>query len=359
MTAILRRRRQFALNLLPCLVTLCATTAGRADELRYKFSPGQMFAYRVELVGEGGTERFAGTPVFMVKEVQKDGDAILSVVGRLEYGTRPRGAKTFTPQPGMEAWVGSRVTIDRLGHSVSGRKETVYGPLPTMLQELLPLKKLFFVELPFGRKDTYVNSGTANLWLTKQGGFLGPTIQTTRGYLELNVKAEPDTGGSVKLTKDRSFRTTQGPKQEWKYQGTSRFDADRGLILATDGTYTDDDTKHPLKVTVRLLEGADFDKALKQSAADVARRPPEQDPVEERRVRVDLKSPTRFKSGDDLKRGSVVAHLMGDYQWYLADVVEIVSKHKVAIRLRGSKEEKDVHPGELAHPPADKASKKK
>src|SRR5207247_5543384 len=95
-------------------------------------------------------------------------------------------------------------------------------------------------------------------------------------------------------------------------------------------------------------------RAKAQAEADRARMPAELEPFELKRVRLDLKEATRFKTTKELKPGMAVGHFLsaGGHHWYLADVAEVLSDYKLKVRYRGSREEYEVHAGELALLPA-------
>src|SRR5262249_36162306 len=131
-------------------------------------------------------------------------------------------------------------------------------------------------------------------------------------------------------------------------------DRDRGLMVSS--TATCDTEEGPVTIRIRLLEGDELKQAVELANVDWADRPSEIDAFELRRVRVDLDSPRRLTSPAEARSGMAVAHCRdGDYQWYLAQVVEVVDakRYQVRIRYRGSDEVLVVHPGQLAIPPAD------
>jgi hypothetical protein len=157
------------------------------------------------------------------------------------------------------------------------------------------------------------------------------------------------------VVKKKGFRSTEGPAREWTYQGTSRFDRQRGLVLSTEARFDSEEKGQPAAPVVmhmRLLEGDALARAKQQAKADVVSLPAELRPQELKRVRLDLKKPQRLKTTEGLEPGTAVAHFFtadkgGDYHWYRAEVVQVLSEDEVKIRYRGSQEEMTTHVGHL------------
>jgi len=146
-----------------------------------------------------------------------------------------------------------------------------------------------------------------------------------------------------------------------RYVSESRFDTARGLLLDTNAICTSDSggggRPPTVKITIRLLVGQELTRAIDRANADWSSRPKGFDPVELKRIRLDVKNLPRFNSPSEAKPGMVVAHFSdSDYHVYLAEVVEVVSQrqYQVKIRYRGSGEVMVVHSALLAIPPAGK-----
>jgi hypothetical protein len=317
--------------------------------LAYKFTPGPTFAYRVEILAERAdqTERFLGTPVITVKSVEDVAE--LAVVGRLACAVKPSGDEEYEPRPERDIWIGTRLAIDPSGQRLSGRADHNERGLPDSLRLLITPRRLLFVELPATVTGRYGSGGS--VWVTLNSPNPSNRI--------VNFK---------RVLKERSVHTTEGPPREWRFTSVSRFDRQRGLLLDTEAAYhrvEDGNEAEPVKINVRLLEGEELQQAYAQAQADWKLLPPGMEPKEFRRVRLnwtwrDNPQPHQvaLKSADQATPGLVVAYYSPELDCYcLAEVVEVLSEHKVKIRYRGSGEELDVHPGALAIPPADKLPK--
>jgi hypothetical protein len=337
------------------------------DRLAYKLTQGQIVGYRIDIQADFAdkVERFYGTPVFTVHSILKDGTAELAAVGRLALSTRSRSKGDLMPQPGNDVWLRSYLKVPPNGPS-SAKDELNVKRLPGELHLFTKPSHLVFVELPkrVGNQSRW--EGTSSLFETRTGSLLGPTFSSTKGRETNLTRSEPESGSIYRIIKEKGFRTTEGTPREWQYQSTSRFDKNRGLVLSTEATLTQEENGQKsasVKISVCVLDGGELARARSQAETDRARMPAELEPLELKRVRLDLKSASRFKSGNDLKPGMAVAHFLsagrgyGDNHWYHADVLDVLTDYKVKVRLRGSKEEFDVHPGELALLPADKASR--
>lgn len=331
---------------------------GASDEvaLAYKLKPGQKFAYRVEIeVQEGGrTERFLGTPVFRVRSIEDDGVAELAAVGRLSMSQFSTPERDGAENPARAVWLGTRIELAPKG-KVHGREDFNAKSLPLSLDVLIKPKELVFLEVPGSSRGSFSQEGSAWLWV--ESSFFTIQAATIDGRLKEAVQSEPISSSVVRIRKERSFRSTKEPLAELKYLSTSRFDHQRGMLLDTEATYTEVDQGHEsptVKIHVKLLEGESFQSAFRQADRDWTKLPPELNPVEFTRVRLDSSFKyQRFDESRQLKPGQLVAHFNDhDYRWYLAEVVQVASERKVGIRYRGSKEELEVVPGELARPPA-------
>jgi hypothetical protein len=353
-----------------------------ATLMAYRFSPGQTFAYRIDIRVERKvrTEWYQGTPVFTVREVDESGNAELFVIGRLAYFDQRRGAEDFSAHPGRDVWLGTKITLDASGRRLGGKDDYNEEGLPDSLTALVMPRQLFFVELPLWFTDRpLVSESNAMLWTSSHPVFnpaegrsplaigapatlssLGLQNQMIEGREMSSLQAEPLSPTLVRIRKQRGFRSKEGPLREMRYEGTSRFDRERGLVLDTEATYTRNDggTPEPVRISVRLLEGDDLKRAVASSREDWSRLPRELDPIEYRRVRLDVKDLPRLKSAQGLQPGTAVAHFRGssfkdgDNRWYLAEVVEVIDAYKLKVRYRGSDEVAEAHPGQLAIAPA-------
>jgi hypothetical protein len=337
------------------------------DRLTYKLTQGQTVGYRIDIQADFAdkVERFYGTPVFTVHSILKDGTAELAAVGRLTLSSRSRSKQEFTAQPGNDVWLRSYLKVPPNGPS-SAKDDLNVKRLPGELHLFTKPSHLVFVELPkrVGNQSSW--EGTASLFETRTGGLLGPTFSSIKGR-ETNVtRSELESGSIYRITRGKGFRSTEGTPREWRYQSTSRFDKNRGVVLSTEATLAQEEKGQKVasvKISVRVLDGEELARARSQAETDRARMPAELEPLELKRVRLDMKNASRFKSANDLKPGMTVAHFLsagghgGDNHWYHADVLNVLTDYKVKVRLRGSKEEFEVHPGELALLPVGKASR--
>ncbi len=372
--AVVRRWGQWALPLLlvwgaSAIAVFGATAqANDTDLLRYHFTVGQTFAYRLEILHDHGDaqECFIGTPIFTVKSVDKGGrtdKAELAAIGRILYGTKSRDDKDFNQQGGQGLWLSTRIVVDTSAHNVGGKKDLTVSTLPQSLFGTVPLKEFFFIELPDKAGQKVGQSGSAMGSITGPPGGIGAGLRLVKGESKYEVATEALSDDLVRVRKEKSFRATEGAPMSVRYLCVGRFDRKRGLLTEADATFSWESGPEkggPIKMSIRLLDGDDLKAAYDQSVKDFAKLPDILDPFEFRRVRfTPEKDLERVKSAKELKPGLVVAHFHDhEHQWYLAKVVEVFTDTKVTIRLSGSGEEMEVHPGTLMIPPADKLPKK-
>lgn len=328
--------------------TLPDRATQRAQQrLEYKFTPGQTFAYRMEIRSESPdrAERFTGTPVVKVHSILKDGTAELGVVGRLSRSGKP----------GDDVWLSSFLKVPPNGPS-HGKDDLNAKRLPGELHLFTKPSQLLFMHIPKSVDGEFSSEGGAFLSETKTNGFI-PTFAMTKGRDADSTRSELESGSVYRITRERRFRTTEGTPREWRYKSTSRFDKDRGLILSTEGSLAFEENgkkSAPVKFSARLLDGDKLAQAKQQSLSERAYMPAELEPHELKRVRLDLKRANRFKKVSELEPGMAVAHFNDNgYQWYEAEVVRVVDEYKVKVRYRGSNEEFEVHPGQCAPLPAE------
>jgi hypothetical protein len=339
---------------------------GRAERPWYRLAPGQTFGYRVDILVERSSrsERYYGTPVFSVTSVEpKTGLASLFAIGRLTYFTKGRDGEEYAARKGGAVWVAPRFRLDRRTGLVDGGEDHNTRALPDGLPALAGLWQLLFAELPGGSTGSSVGGGDAFLWVYTTG-----IRATAIGGVERSaLRAEPEAPGLVRLQKERSFRSTEEPVLEMRYQATSRFDHRRGLVYDTEATYSYEEhgKRVPVRVSVRLLEGDELKRAVEQARGDWAARPDDLEPSARLRVPLDLKDPPRLKSAAEARAGTAVAHfrggddfLDGDARWYAAEVIGPARASRVRVRYRGSGEEVVAPPGQLAVPPAGQVSQK-
>src|SRR5262249_19908606 len=153
----------------------------------------------------------------------------------------------------------------------------------------------------------------------------------------------------VEIKKERSFRGKDKPPTALWYRSTSRIDRSRGLMVDSSGA--SETEEGPVTVRIHLLEGDELKQAVDQANSDWADRPAEIDPVEFRRVRINIDSPRHFKSSSEVKPSMAVAIFRDDdRKWYLGQVLEVVKpgRNEIRIRYQGSNEEKVVQLGNLA-----------
>jgi hypothetical protein len=251
------------------------------------------------------------------------------------------------------------VTIDRSG-SVGGKKDYNVASLPDFLTRIVNLKELIFTETPASITGYRGQERGATLWLTASPGSLtGMGVKTVEGTETRVLRARPLGGSLVEIRREYTFRGKSAPAMVARYESTSQFDRDRGVLLDTKATCTWDPAtgSRPIPVTirVRLLEGEELARAVDQAGKDWAERPAELDPFEFRRIRLAADSLPRLKTPAEARPGMAVAHFRdADLRWYLADVVEVVSerRYEVKVRYRGSDEVLVVNAGELGVPPA-------
>lgn len=325
-----------------------------AARLHYQFVVGQTFGYRVEITVDRGDfiERYAGTPVFTPRYVEKNGPVELICVGRLAYSRRNPAAADFVEVPNQAIWVNPRIVMTNSAKSVGGRPDFTKSTLPETLFNSVPLKEFFFVELPNNPGGRVSHDGSATIFLSGGGNpLLGPTLKSMDGTSRYVVETEPLADGLIRIRKEKSFKSKEGSSVWAKYESTSRLDRKRGLLLDSDAVFTHQlggPANPPVKITLRLLEGDALVQAFEQAKKDWTLLPAGLDPMEFRRSRLELAKPERFKSVDSLKAGMTVAYFADDNHWYQAKVDTIHSEYKVGIRLAGSNEEVTVHPGQLA-----------
>ena len=245
---------------------------------------------------------------------------------------------------------------------VGGRQDLTKSTLPETLFNVVPLKDFFFVELPEKIGRRVYSEGSATIFIT--GGnnpIFGPAFKSMDGTAKYAVDTEQLADGLIRVHKEKSFKGKDGDSVSAKYESTGRFDRNRGLLLDSAAVFTHQLGAGPfpaVKITLQLLEGDALMKAFEQAKKDWALLPSGLDPVEYRRIRLEIDKPERYKSVDELKAGMTVAYFAEDH-WYQAKVDGIYSEYKVGIRLDGSKEDLTVHPGQLAAIPADKTPAKK
>jgi hypothetical protein len=330
----------------------------------YLFVSGQSFAYRVEILIDEGDQvvRYAGTPFFMVHDVDDKAETDIEVIGRLVHATGPKGSTTFTDMDMGDIWIASRIVIGPWGEPKHSRKDYNLDKLPTLFDNLTNLKGAIFPQIAshyHGERTTVEYSdGSATLMSRKTNGFF-PTIDTSKGRRTDSIIMEPAETDRAKLTTEHSFHTSEDSKREWKYTSAARFDLKRGLLLESAGQYEYESatSAKPMRITMKLLDGEEFRQARDRSIDDRRQMPSDLVPQEFKRTRITNMPhlPKRYKNPDDLKPGDTAAHLNDhDYRWYTAVMVEAIDAYKVKVRYRGSNEEFDIHVGQLAPLPVAK-----
>lgn len=330
----------------------------QAPTLAYRVALGQTFAYRVEIESEQfyKFERFAGSPVFTVKSIDPERGAQMFAIGKVSYFSRLRGSTEETEKPTRGFWLGSLI---RLGPSglAGGNGGSNESTLPTFFTELVDPTELIFPPLPRSITGRLHEKSSATLWRSNSIGGVAPGISIIDGTQTRTVESTPLSDSLVQVRTERSFTSKEARPLTWRYVATSRFDRGRGLLLDTSAQATEDSGGKPTSITIkiRLLEGEELNRAVDQANKDWVGHPAELEPLELARVPLDVKSLPRLKSATDTKPGMAVAHFRDDtLQWYLVDVLEVVSERtqEVKIRYRGSREVLVVPAGQLAIPPA-------
>jgi hypothetical protein len=357
-------------------VAIAADKAGRRSRaISYHFAPGQTFGYSVTIDVEGPnqSERFAGTPVFSVKSVDSRHGAELFAVAKLSCTARLRSSEGDGEQSKRAFWIGSVVKVSASG-TVGGKADYNDAALPDFLTTLVKPKELIFTELPVSATGSHTKEGPAWLWPKPSGGQglgsgsalpVGPMVKMIDGRETRVLRASLQSNSVVRIHRERAFRGKEAPAMSLRFVSDSLFDRDRGLVLETTATCTSDPAggskPTEVKISVRLLEGETLKRAISQANADWTGRPQELDPIELRRVRLNVTDLPRFQSPREARPGMVVAYFSDDdNRCYLAEVVEVVSEkhYEVRIRYRGSQEVVVVHSAKLAIPPPDQVSTK-
>lgn len=331
-------------------------SARAGEALSYRFAAGKTFGYAIDIRIKRAykSERFSGTPIFSVRSVDQDGNAVVFAIGKFKCTSLLTGSDEEQERPSRTVWLGSVLKVSPSG-KVSGKEDYKQTVLPVFLTTLIKPRELFFPELTASISGVRSQESKSSLWLTMSSGtILGNTVKQIEGKEKRLLRAKPLTGSLVELHKERGFRGNDSPPTVLSYASTSRFDRDRGLMV--DSSAMSDTEEGPVTVQIRLLEGEELKQAVDQANIDWADRPSEVDAFELRRVAVKLDSPRRLSTPADARPGMIVAHNRDGNHWYLAQVVEVVDarRYKVKIRYRGSDEVLEVHPGELAVAPAGK-----
>jgi hypothetical protein len=250
--------------------------------LRYQWKQGESYVYsvQVEASEEGYTETVGGEVIYTVRSL--DGDqATLTYRSHLVPGRRPKPGKSMSvsvPFGLGHFWAGRpfsgsapQLRLDVKGQLLerSGR----HTPLP---QALGDLERLVFEPLsPQGRRAWEADVDYTIVYRVvapRRGPFGHAEEKSFPAHEKTPYDLAGGAGPSVSIRKQYELKTQEKVGAEPRLQllglGTITFDAAAGLPLAMEfaGTFTDstENTTHhtPLKVSYKLLEGQDKEKAL-------------------------------------------------------------------------------------------------
>lgn len=263
--------------------------------LRYGWKPGESYVYsvRVELEGENVVETMQGNSTYTVKSADADGFTLIHR-GRLIPQVRTKEGRPdplatfprlhFSPFSGYGIGLPGLFDQAELKIDALGNVQTTTGS--SHLPMLGHLSRLVLEPLPAEPKGTWEVAHAATIQETEEDRFPGPGPRfgpfgprfgsaPTKTYQAqgrtVYTLGEPS-GDTVPIAKTYELKTQEmvngRPRLELAGKGTITFDVKAGVPRALEFTATSTENtanttvRVPIKVSYKLLEGAEREKAL-------------------------------------------------------------------------------------------------
>lgn len=259
------------------LVQSAAGMESQAEELSYKFQPGQTLVYETRIEVDHGNylEVFAGHPRLVVKSATAE-QFLVEFRGGLEASARMKGNPEtpfrglYRPPMGLTGLLSSESKPSEISLNARGRDFATKGSsqLPYLLGDL---SELILVPLPKKQEREWNKSRDLKLIISDRllprPMLLRDDSMALATSEEIDFRIEGEEGGAARIRKEYRLATAEKvenkPRVEVTGEGTIGFDRERGLVTRLDyrqrlvSRSEKSIQETPMVVTYRLLSEAE------------------------------------------------------------------------------------------------------